>query len=132
MMDNLDRIVDNIPDILRDLMPGSSSGEEMPSFEIMKANIHITKLYLQSVILECCSNVSREPTSPQHPGHTITESETSAYSDEQRESREYICRQLLSIMNFCPVETLESHGTSIVNKTSLFPADPHMKTRPLN
>jgi len=115
MMDNLNRVVNDIPGVLRDLTPGNPSSLSSRPFDIMKANIHITKLYLQSVILERCSTLFQEPTSP---GVSVSGYEYISSSDELWRSREDICRQLLSILNIYPVETLEFHGTSMVDLSS--------------
>lgn len=59
MMENLNRVINDIPEILRELTPAVSAIESVRQFDIMKVNIHITKLYLQSVILERCPTLFR-------------------------------------------------------------------------
>lgn len=126
MMENLNFVINDIPSILLFVPSPSSStvttrvGESRTrQFDIMKVNIHITKLFLQSVILERCSTILRTAGGCDETLYTA--------SDDLWKSREGICRQLLEILNFCPEETLESHGTSMVVKIrGQFSEDRHL------
>ncbi|EPE37018.1 hypothetical protein GLAREA_09181 [Glarea lozoyensis ATCC 20868] len=85
-----------IPEMFSNDQPSST-----PQLDIMKANIHITRLYLMSSVLE--SSASSIPP---------TRDAIVAIWNE----RESICRQLLEVVHHCPLQTLESNGTSMVIK----------------
>jgi hypothetical protein len=122
MMENLNIVIQDMPDMLRtasasiDQSASQSTKAQhdgdgvqlyMQHFEIMKVNIHITKLYLQSVILErFATNMA---------GDSLTATDIILTDEDVWKAREDICRQLLSILESATVETLETHGTSMVS-----------------
>ena len=105
ILQSLKDIVYEFPQELQGYSPVEDASKEFisstPHLDIMKANIHITRLYLMSSILES----STSSNSPTHA--TIV-----AIWNE----RETICRQLLDVVRYCPLQTLESNGTSMVIK----------------
>ncbi|RDW95118.1 hypothetical protein BP5796_00881 [Coleophoma crateriformis] len=108
-MQSLENVLSDIPEDLKLFSPMNTSSTRAQQFEIMKANIHITKLYLQSWILDRC------PIPPS--GRPGSRSGLSPPENEQWNiSREEIARQLLQVINICSQSTLESHGTSMVVK----------------
>ncbi|KAH6672147.1 hypothetical protein B0J14DRAFT_67975 [Halenospora varia] len=116
IMSNLSNIINDLPPSLRDLSPPQHPRNESEStytrqFQIMKANIHITRLYLQSSILESFTSAPA-PTS----SSSIDPGTPSKGANQLWQSREDICRQLLEILNYCPLQTLESNGSSMVVK----------------
>lgn len=104
---DLENVLSELPEDLKLFSPMNTSSARAQQFEIMKANIHITKLYLQSWILDRCPTPS-----PDQPGSR------SGLSPQENEqwiiSREEIARQLLQVINICSQSTLESHGSSMV------------------
>lgn len=114
-MNNLNFVLDDMPEILGSSSHLSSLDDELSlQFNIMKVNIHITKLYLQSVILERCSSSSTSTHVVTSPG-VVSWTDDNASEDDLWRLREDICRQLLEILESYPIETLESHGTSMVS-----------------
>lgn len=96
-------------------------------FDIMRANIHITSLYLQSTILETClssyqprrGNDASASTSPSNSADGAVTSPESAPEWSTRielwKFRESIARELLELLKFCSSWTLEANGSSMVN-----------------
>lgn len=85
-------------------------------FDIMRANIHITCLYLQSNILEACSgvftrslidNTAMSPTRDVIPGQ--------GPRTQLWKFRESIARELLEVLKFCSSMMLEANGASMVS-----------------
>ncbi|KAH8669750.1 hypothetical protein BGZ60DRAFT_40262 [Tricladium varicosporioides] len=116
IMSNLSNIINDLPPSLRDLSPPQHSHNESETtytrqFQIMKANIHITRLYLQSSILESFTS-SPAPTS----SSSLDPGTPSKGANQLWQSREDICRQLLEVLNYCPLQTLESNGSSMIVK----------------
>jgi hypothetical protein len=92
-------------------------------FDVMRANIHITSLYIQSTILETCSSAFANSvlgsemvtTSPGDGGSPIHTPQTQLWK-----FRESIARELLEVLNFCSSRTLEANGSSMVSIFSQF------------
>jgi hypothetical protein len=85
-------------------------------FDTMRANIHITSLYIQSTILEACSNAFTNPEASSHetsPGATTGISIGNARTQLWM-FRKSIASELLEVLNFCSSRTLEANGSSIV------------------
>lgn len=123
MMENLNIVIQDMPDMLctastsinqstfqstKTQQYGDGVQLYMQHFEIMKVNIHITKLYLQSVILErFATNMA---------GESSMATDIILTNEDVWKAREDICRQLLNILESATVETLETHGTSMVSR----------------
>lgn len=77
-------------------------------FESMRANIHVTHLWLTSTLFEQMLALQR----------LKENSEVSAYEGQQHwNQREDICRQLLSILYNIKQANLEPNGNNIVSNT---------------
>lgn len=90
-------------------------------FDIMRANIHITSLYIQSTILEACSSAfasfaSDAPTAS--PEDDARSSPGNSPRTQLWKFRESIACELLDVLNFCSTRTLEANGSSMVSVTS--------------
>lgn len=91
-------------------------------FDIMRANIHITSLYIQSTILETCSSAFRESptdTFSTSPGDDVISSPGYTPRTQLWKFRESIARELLDMLNFCSTRTLEANGSSMVRISTL-------------
>jgi hypothetical protein len=87
-------------------------------FDIMRANIHITSLYIQSTILEACSTAFANPQAnafDTSPGDETRSSPSSVSRTQLWLFRKSIARELLEVLNFCSTRTLEANGSSIVS-----------------
>jgi len=86
-------------------------------FDTMSANIHITSLYIQSTILEACSNAFTNPQATIYespPGDDTNSNQESAPRTQLWMFRKSIARELLEILEFCSSRTLEANGSSMV------------------
>ena len=134
MRENFTRIMTNLPEELQFPPPleTETSREDMQQFDIARATLHITSLYLQSTLVENLFN-SQPP--PRLESISSTGSPTIrpgllplGYMQEyiptappevtiQRELwslREDIAQNLLDILDHTPTETLERNGFSLV------------------
>lgn len=106
---------------LRSPTPDNSEPQSTTAyqFDVMRANIHITSLYIQSTILETCSSafansasgsevVMTSPGDAGSPGYTP--------QTQLWKFRESIARELLEVLNFCSSRTLEANGSSMVGE----------------
>ena len=94
------------------------SSSRAHQFDSMSANIHITSLYIQSTILEACSNAFINPQAIAHgasPGDNSRASQESAPQTQLWMFRKSIAKELLEILNFCSSRTLEANGSSMVS-----------------
>lgn len=85
----------------RDNDEANSNTRREHHFDIMRSNIHITKLYLQSWVLD---RYLSQPSFAEH-----NQQDLQAYRQE-------ITMQALQVLRFCSQNTLESHGESMVIK----------------
>lgn len=121
MMTRLDATLGDLPQPLslprRDRpSPPSLPTEELSQvdtqFSIMRANIHITGIYLQSMILEMClnelQNKTRSISSPSPYESTI--------SAQLWHMKESVARELLDILSLSSAPVLESNGLSMIKK----------------
>lgn len=117
MFRNLNSVIEHLPPELKlpTTAPNSSSLTVSPTsqFSIMRANIHVTSLYLQSGILETFEN-SLKTDDPRLMINDNVE-EPSVRSQIFR-FRQSIAKELLNTMEFCPPSTLEPNGASMVIK----------------
>lgn len=79
-------------------------------FEIMRANIRVTHLWLQSLIFEDIVSLSTETTMSETAGTDGSASLRSLWDD-----RENICRQLLHVLYNISHDNLEPNGASLVS-----------------
>lgn len=107
-MEKLEMALTDMPDDLNILRPADETLEKFHQFEIMKANIHITKLYLQSWILDRYLLAMNQSTGSKMG------SEELRYRELWKSWQEDIARQALQVLTFCSQSTLESHGGSMV------------------
>ncbi|KAM0325775.1 hypothetical protein ACHAQA_007077 [Verticillium albo-atrum] len=134
VMTRLNTTLSNLPAELR--MPrrrGSTATYELeagtlpnvsPQFDIMRANIHITSIYLQSMILEMClekvestdvaARAGSQGTSPASEG-TANTPDASA-REQLWQLKESVARELLDVVHYCSAWTLESNGSSMIIK----------------
>ncbi|KAH6673964.1 hypothetical protein F5X68DRAFT_214552 [Plectosphaerella plurivora] len=108
---------------------GQSLPQLSPQFDIMRANIHITAIYIQSTILETCLTKMAAPKTepPQQIGSALTPGSQSSPADQPTppdasareqvwELREAIARELLDVVSCNSSWTLESNGMSMIIK----------------
>ncbi|KAF2678443.1 hypothetical protein K458DRAFT_138954 [Lentithecium fluviatile CBS 122367] len=104
-------------------------------FDTMRANIHITSLYIQSTILEACSNAF---TNPQADNSSSPRDEARSSSEHTPRTqlwmfRKSIAKELLEVLNFCSSRTLEANGSSMIVKireiaATLLDSDDYLET----
>ena len=92
-------------------IPGVHGTVEASHYESMKANIHVTHLWIQSTLFERLVAVSKME------GQSVNEEVDMSGVWTLRES---ICRQLLSILYNISQTNLEPNGTSLVSLFSQF------------
>lgn len=94
-------------------------------FDTMRANIHITSLYIQSTILEACSH-SFNDSSLDAIGTSPADQNSPRYTPRTQlwKFRESIARELLEVLNFCSSRTLEANGSSMVRILDLCDVPP--------
>ncbi|OAK96078.1 hypothetical protein IQ06DRAFT_352320 [Phaeosphaeriaceae sp. SRC1lsM3a] len=88
-------------------------------FDTMSANIHITSLYIQSTILEACSNAFTNPQAIAHvasPGSDTRSNQDYTPRTQLWMFRKSIAAELLEVLNFCSSRTLEANGSSMIVK----------------
>ncbi|KAF2445637.1 hypothetical protein P171DRAFT_484307 [Karstenula rhodostoma CBS 690.94] len=115
--------LEQLPDELSISMQPQTPGGQSPNsellenqFNIMKANIHITSLYIQSTILEACSSaftqsngdIAGSPLETRGPG-APPRTQIWVY-------RKSIAKELLDLLNFCSSRSLEANGQSVIVK----------------
>lgn len=112
----LGAIMDSLPTELKvsDRAPSSNdrSDHTINQFDIMRANVHITSLYLQSTILETFASNTRAVISDAR----LVSEEADRVKAQIWALRESICRELLSLLESCPPWTLEANGSSMILK----------------
>lgn len=106
-----------------------------PQFDIMRANIHITAIYIQSTILETCLTKMGAPpikVEGQHQQQSISALTPGSHSsnadqptppdasarEQVWELREAIARELLDVVSSNSSWTLESNGMSMVSQNT--------------
>lgn len=94
---------------------GSYSQVIQGQAEIMRANIHVTHLWLQSLLLEQVDGVTQE-SAIANPSTTARE-EVSAALKANWAEREDICRQMLHLLHSIPYVHLEPNGLYLVCST---------------
>lgn len=92
-----------------------------PQFDIMRANVHITSIYLQSMILEMCldkvelsDHGARAGSQGTSPASDPATPDTSA-REQLWQLKESVARELLDVVHYCSAWTLESNGSSMVS-----------------
>ncbi|KAF1959491.1 hypothetical protein CC80DRAFT_489621 [Byssothecium circinans] len=125
----LQSTLEELPPILKisNLDPQLQSSHSYPSmpsaltnqFDIMRANIHITSLYIQSSILEACSNAFTNPQTNSSSASSCDETRLSPIQTPRTQLwmfRKSIARELLEVLHFCSSRTLEANGSSMIVK----------------
>ena len=115
VMTRLDSTLSDLPDPLRLPHRGTAAGSPevsvtriSPQFETMRANIHITAIYFQSLILEMCLNrLSQTGSSPGVARDTNI-------SSQLWQMKESVARELLDIISCSSPVVIESNGLSMV------------------
>lgn len=98
---------------------GQSPNSELleNQFNIMKANIHITSLYIQSTILEACSSAFTKTNGDMTGSPLETASSPGTPPRTQIWMyRKSIAKELLDVLNFCSSRSLEANGQSVIVK----------------
>ncbi|KAF2000123.1 hypothetical protein P154DRAFT_492723 [Amniculicola lignicola CBS 123094] len=97
---------------------GVAGSPRIYQFDIMRANIHITSLYIQSTILETCSNAFTTSNADQFAASPSDDRSSPGYAPRTQlwKFRESIAKELLEVLNFCSSRTLEANGTSMIVK----------------
>ncbi|OHE96942.1 hypothetical protein CORC01_07727, partial [Colletotrichum orchidophilum] len=83
--------------------------------EIMRANIHVTHLWLQSLLLEQIDVVTQE-NAMAHPSTTTGPEDVSTALKANWAEREDICRQMLHLLHSIPYVHLEPNGLYLAYK----------------
>lgn len=83
--------------------------------EIMRANIHVTHLWLQSLLLEQVDVVVQEGVISSNSGAAAGAEEVSASLKANWAEREDICRQMLHLLHSIPYVYLEPNGLYLVS-----------------
>lgn len=103
--------------------PHTSEGQSPSSelldnqFNIMKVNIHIPNLYIQSTILEACSSTFMQSDDQLAASPSEAGSSPDAASRTQIwVYRKSIAKELLDVLNFCSSRSLEANGQSVILK----------------
>ncbi|PVI06081.1 hypothetical protein DM02DRAFT_610044 [Periconia macrospinosa] len=110
---NVDRRLQSAPTY--PCMPPESTHQ----FDIMRANIHITSLYLQSCIIEACSDAFTTPqanTLSASPGEEAGSSPDCTPRTQLWTFRKSLAKELLEVLTFCSTRTLEANGSSMIVK----------------
>ncbi|CAK7219947.1 hypothetical protein SBRCBS47491_004025 [Sporothrix bragantina] len=151
VMTRLNAVLNGLPDELRPIRNADDTRRVLRSnvpshFEIMRANIHITSIYIQSMIIEMClSKVQGLPTSssdlhatassssvtgaqsldalqdlllstPSTDHAASSPSATSGINTRLWQLKESIARELLEAVTSSPTWVLESNGSSMITK----------------
>ncbi|KAK7210811.1 hypothetical protein V2G26_017989 [Clonostachys chloroleuca] len=120
VMARLEGTLGKVPDSLKLPSPGSPplshlmGPRKAEQFEIMRANIHITSIYIQSMTLEMCLSKleGRRPPSSSTQ-ETDLSPQNSGLIDQLWKMRESVAQDLLSIVNVSAPAVLEANGNSM-------------------
>ncbi|VUC27029.1 unnamed protein product [Clonostachys rosea] len=123
VMARLDGTLRKIPDVLKLPSPGSPplsllmGPQKAEQFEIMRANIHITSIYVQSMTLEMCLSKleGRRPPSSSAQ-ETEFDPQNNGIIEQLCKMRESVAQELLSIVNVSAPAILEANGNSMIKK----------------
>ena len=126
VMTRLDATLTDLPEplSLRNPRNGSPRGQDekacadMAQFEIMRANIHITAIYFQSLVLEMCLNKLQSIQSHTPVDDAPASSPVSTISSQLWQVKESVARELLDILSYSSALVLESNGSSMVGLIS--------------
>jgi hypothetical protein len=121
VMTRLNVILSELPEPLslrtRDSVSSDSAGHDTAyssQFEIMRANIHITAIYFQSLVLEMCLNKLQGDQSSTPQAQQPPELPQRSISSQLWQMKESVARELLEILSCSSASVLESNGTSMV------------------
>lgn len=85
-------------------------------FEIMRANVHITGIYIRSTILEMCLNKLQTIDRSASPGRTPDAKQLDIITAQLWQMKESLARELLDVLSISSSDTLESNGSSLIQK----------------
>lgn len=85
-------------------------------FEIMRANVHITGIYIRSTILEMCLNKLQTLDWSASPGRIPDTKQVDIIIAELWQMKESLARELLDVLSISSSDTLESNGSSLVSR----------------
>ncbi|KKY27971.1 putative quinate utilization pathway activator [Phaeomoniella chlamydospora] len=122
-LQDLKYMLDSVPIQLRQWAPPDSNTETKDKeiysshFRTMRANLHVTHLWLQSIIIDQIETLEqqqqhchRSPTDQHHQNPHLYPSLT------WWSTREEICRQLLHVLHNIPMANLEPNGLHLTHK----------------
>jgi hypothetical protein len=135
VVSNLQSVLGELPDGLR--LSSRSSTEDSPNVEeedtsiichqyaIMRVNIHVTNLYLQSTLLDLCLGAAADPAEygSSESGPDTSVSRSLSDHKELWDLRENIVRELLYVLENSTTKVLEANGLSLVSE--LLPPNPN-------
>ena len=90
-------------------------------FEIMRANVHITGIYIRSTILEMCLNKLQTIDRSASPGRTPDAKQLDIITAQLWQMKESLARELLDVLSISSSDTLESNGSSLVSRDRIHP-----------
>lgn len=121
MMTRLDATLGDLPEPLRlpqrdeqipVSLPIENQSQVDTQFGIMRANIHITGIYLQSMILEMCLNELQS----RSRSISFLSSYENTINAQLWTMKESVARELLDILSLSSTPVLESNGLSMIKK----------------
>lgn len=119
-IDSLRQMLRNLANVLSDLPSelqiANKDWSTNVHFNIMQANVHVTRLFFQSTILERCSTVFYDSLSLDDNPENIFLSQEQVAKIELWKARDLIATELLEVLNHCTRESLEANGPSVVVK----------------
>ncbi|KAE9370012.1 hypothetical protein N431DRAFT_468098 [Stipitochalara longipes BDJ] len=123
-IDSLRQMLRNLANVLNDLPQELQITANRPpdlstnciQYNIMKANIHVTRLFFQSTILERCSTVFYDSSGLEENLEIIFLSQEQIAKIELWKARDMIATELLDVLNHCTRDSLEANGASVVIK----------------
>jgi len=124
MLRNLTNVLNDLPPELQISLSSAHTTVESQQFEIMQANIHITRLFFQSAILERCSTVFYDSSGLE----AYDENAENTYMSQEQiakielwKAREMIATELLRVLNYFNRDSLEANGASAVRTIEVIP-----------
>ena len=119
----LDATLRHLPEELRigetaangphDHLPTDVAGQ----FDVMRANVYITSIYIRSTILEMCLNKLQTLEQPGSPDQVYNAMPFDTVRAQLWQMKESLGGQLLDILRISSPDVLESNGLSLVSRT---------------
>ena len=114
MLRNLSNVLNDLPIELQVVGNSPPYSTYTIQYNIMKANIHVTRLFFQSTILERCSTVFYDSSGLDDNLEKIFLSQEQIAKIELWKARDMIATELLEVLNHCSTDSLEANGASVV------------------